>query len=229
MNMRKLSVEALHPAAYNPRKDLKPTDKEYQKIQKSIREFGYIDPIIVNSDMTIIGGHQRFKVLKGEGYTEVDCVVVDVSKEQEKTLNIALNKIDGAWDSLKLGELLTEMKGLDIDMTLTGFTAGEVESATGAADLAAKISREAEVQLDQEQADDIAANYSKRIAEVAKQHPDKMRRATCVIVSGKGNDALIITDPALGDFVTEMHRLADAGVYSPLAAFLGEAVTMKWN
>ena len=95
MNIQLINIEKLKPAEYNPRKDLQPEDEEWRKIQRSIEEFGYIDPIIVNSDMTVIGGHQRLKVLKDLGYTEIECNVVDLDKTREKALNIALNKISG--------------------------------------------------------------------------------------------------------------------------------------
>ena len=57
MEWKTLPVDALRPAAYNPRKKLKAGDKEYEKIKNSILEFGYVEPIIVNYDMTVIGGH----------------------------------------------------------------------------------------------------------------------------------------------------------------------------
>ena len=98
MEWKTLSVDALRPAAYNPRKKLKAGDKEYEKIKNSITEFGFADPLVVNADMTIIGGHQRLTVAMELGYTEVPCAVVDIDKTREKALNIALNKITGAWD-----------------------------------------------------------------------------------------------------------------------------------
>lgn len=127
MNIQKIKIESLKPAEYNPRKDLKPEDEEYQKIKKSITEFGYVAPVIVNSNMTVIGGHQRLKVLKELGYTEVECVVVDLDQNKEKALNIALNKISGDWDNDKLEELLAELKQTDIDMDITGFSFDEVD------------------------------------------------------------------------------------------------------
>ena len=96
--LKVLPVTVLKPAEYNPRKKLKPGDKEYEKIKNSIEEFGFADPLVVNADMTIIGGHQRLTVAQDLGYTEVPCAVVDVDKTREKALNIALNKITGAWD-----------------------------------------------------------------------------------------------------------------------------------
>ena len=128
MNIQKINIEKLKAAEYNPRKDLKPEDEEYQKIKKSILEFGYVAPIIVNSDMTVIGGHQRLKVLRELGYTEIECNIVDLDKAKEKALNIALNKISGEWDNAKLEELLAELKNEDIDMDITGFSFDEVDN-----------------------------------------------------------------------------------------------------
>lgn len=128
MNIQKINIEKLKAAEYNPRKDLKPKDEEYQKIKRSILEFGYVAPIIVNADMTVIGGHQRLKVLKELGYKEVECNIVDLDKTKEKALNIALNKITGEWDNSKLEELLAELKETDIDMDMTGFTFDEVDN-----------------------------------------------------------------------------------------------------
>lgn len=128
MNIQKISIEKLKPAEYNPRKDLKPEDEEYQKIKKSLIEFGYVAPVIINSDMTVIGGHQRLKVLKELGYTEIECNVVNLDKDKEKALNIALNKITGEWDNTKLEELLAELKETSIDMDMTGFSFDEVDN-----------------------------------------------------------------------------------------------------
>ena len=124
----KIKITELKPAEYNPRKDLKPEDIEYQKIKRSITEFGYVAPIIINNDMTVISGHQRLKVLEELGYNEVECVIVELNKNKEKALNIALNKISGDWDNAKLEELLAELKETDIDMDITGFSFDEVDN-----------------------------------------------------------------------------------------------------
>jgi len=126
--LKVLPVSVLKPAEYNPRKKLKPGDKEYEKIKNSIEEFGFADPLVVNSDMTIIGGHQRLTVAIALGYTEVPCAVVDVDKTREKALNIALNKITGAWDEQMLADLLTDLKDADYDLDYTGFDAPEVDA-----------------------------------------------------------------------------------------------------
>lgn len=121
MNLIKKDIQGLKEAKYNPRKKLTPKDKEYQNIKRSIEEFGYVDPIIINKDNTIIGGHQRYTVLKDLGYKEVDVIELDLGKEQEKALNIALNKISGQWDKEKLNDLLIDLDNTGFDITLTGF------------------------------------------------------------------------------------------------------------
>ena len=125
--LKVLPVSVLKPAEYNPRKKLKPGDKEYEKIKGSIEEFGFADPLVVNADMTIIGGHQRLSVAVDLGYTEVPCAVVDIDKTREKALNIALNKITGSWDEQLLADLLTDLKELDFNVDVTGFEAVEME------------------------------------------------------------------------------------------------------
>ena len=98
MNIQKISVDKLNPAKYNPRKDLKPGDKEYEKLKRSIEEFGYVEPVIWNQKTgNVVGGHQRLKVLLDLGQTEIDCVVVDLDPQREKALNLALNKIQGEY------------------------------------------------------------------------------------------------------------------------------------
>src|SRR5690554_87512 len=127
MRFEKRNVSDLIPAKYNPRKDLKPGDKEYEKIKNSITEFGYVDPIIINSDNTIIGGHQRLKVLRDLGYTEVDCVVIEIDKTKEKALNIALNKISGEWNVELLKDLIDDLKESNFDIEFTGFDPPELD------------------------------------------------------------------------------------------------------
>lgn len=127
MEIRKIETSKLIPATYNPRKDLQSKDEEYQKIKRSIIEFGFVSPLIINKDMTVIGGHQRLKVLKELGFTELECIILDLDKTQEKALNIALNKIQGDWDEEKLEVLLQELKLEDFDTSLTGFDFDEVD------------------------------------------------------------------------------------------------------
>ena len=129
MNIQKISVDQLKPAKYNPRKDLKPGDPAYEKIRRSLHEFGYVDPVIWNEVTgNIVGGHQRYKVLVAEGATEIDCVVVHIeNKQEEKALNIALNKAVGEWEPVALADLLSDLKISGYDLDITGFDAAEVD------------------------------------------------------------------------------------------------------
>ena len=128
MNIETRRLADLKPADYNPRKKLVPGDPEYEKIARSIEEFGYCDPIIINKDGTIIGGHQRTQVLLDMGAETADCVVVDLDPDKEKALNIALNKITGSWDEAKLTELIGSLDLEGYDLTKTGYSEPELKS-----------------------------------------------------------------------------------------------------
>ncbi len=128
MQFKIVPVSELRPAEYNPRKALQPGDKEYEKIKRSIQEFGYVDPIIVNYDGTVIGGHQRLTVLKDLGYTEVQVAEVRIESEAKvKALNVALNKISGEWDEVLLADLLADIQNSDVDVEVTGFEPAEID------------------------------------------------------------------------------------------------------
>lgn len=129
MIFEKKNTADLLPADYNPRKDLKPGDAEYEKLKRSIEQFGYVEPVIWNQTTgRVVGGHQRLKVLMDMGMTEVDCVVVAMDEDKEKALNIALNKISGDWDKDKLALLIADLQGADFDVSLTGFEPAEIDA-----------------------------------------------------------------------------------------------------
>jgi DNA modification methylase len=128
MEIVKLPIEKLNPAPYNPRIDLKPGDKDYEKLKKSILAFGYIDPIIVNKrGYVVVGGHQRLKILQEMGHKTVEVSLVDLPPDQEKALNIALNKTGGDWDIPKLQDLLAELQETGMDLEVTGYDDLEIE------------------------------------------------------------------------------------------------------
>ena len=134
MIIEKKNTADLIPADYNPRKDLKPGDPEYEKLKRSLEQFGYVEPVIWNKATgRVVGGHQRLKVLIDIGITEVECVVVDLPEDKEKALNIALNKISGDWDKDKLAVLIADLQGTAFDVSLTGFDAAEIDDLFKAA------------------------------------------------------------------------------------------------
>lgn len=127
MEHKIMNVADIIPAAYNPRIKLTKKDYEYQCLDKSIDEFGFVVPLIVNKrNNTLISGHQRLEVLKQRGITEIDVVLVDFDEAQEKALCIAMNKIEGQWDYGKLADILEELHDSEIDITCTGFSEKEI-------------------------------------------------------------------------------------------------------
>ncbi|MFF0831007.1 site-specific DNA-methyltransferase [Brevibacillus sp. NPDC003359] len=129
MNIRTIPVSMINAAEYNPRLDLQPGDPEYEKLKRSIEEFGYVEPVIWNETTSnIVGGHQRYKVLANElGRTEIEVVVVKMDPDKEKALNIALNKVGGDWDLPKLRDLMTDLQVSDLDLSLTGFDTADLD------------------------------------------------------------------------------------------------------
>lgn len=127
MRIEKIDILKLNPAKYNPRKDLKPGDPEYEKLKQSIKKFGVVEPIVWNKRSgNIVGGHQRYKIFKNMGITKIECVVVDLDELHEKALNVALNKISGEFDIPVLTDLLKDLDSYDFDVSLTGFDEDEI-------------------------------------------------------------------------------------------------------
>ncbi|HAA8924005.1 TPA_asm: DNA modification methylase [Listeria monocytogenes] len=126
MIIKEIEVSKINPAAYNPRIDLKPGDLEYQKLKKSIEEFGYIDPLIWNRQTgNLVGGHQRYKILLEGSPEKLTVSVVNLDLNREKALNIALNKIEGGWDNEKLAIIFNELSIDDVE--LSGFGNEEID------------------------------------------------------------------------------------------------------
>lgn len=135
MRIEQLPIADLTPADYNPRKDLRPGDPDYEKLKRSLTEFGYVEPVIWNKTTGhVVGGHQRLKVLEDLGETTVDCVVVELDETREKALNVALNKISGDWDQDKLALLIADLDASDFDAELTGFDDDEIAQLIGSLD-----------------------------------------------------------------------------------------------
>ena len=143
MEFDKIKITDLTPAPYNPR-TISLDDKE--KLRNSLQEFGLVDPIVINlKNNHIIGGHQRYEAILdqymldgdftadlnlirlgdiGWVFTETELTITD--DDNEKALNIALNKISGEWDLEKLEEVFKDLHVNDFDIDLTGFSDDEL-------------------------------------------------------------------------------------------------------
>jgi len=130
LRIETIPVSQINPAPYNPRVALTPGDPEYQKLARSLDEFGLVEPLVWNRRTgALVGGHQRFAVLVAQGKSEIPVSVVDLPVEREKALNLALNKITGRWDEDKLAQLLHDLSTVpDFDLAITGFELPEARS-----------------------------------------------------------------------------------------------------
>lgn len=99
MDIIKKKIKDLKPADYNPRKI---NDADFEQLKKSLEKFEAVEPAIINSfegrENIIVGGHQRIKAAKSLGWKEFPCVMVNLDLEQEKELNVRLNKNTGEFD-----------------------------------------------------------------------------------------------------------------------------------
>lgn len=153
-------IRDLRPAPYNPRKALQPGSAPWKRLERSLREFQLVQPIVWNETTGhVVAGHQRLEVLKHQGVTQVDVVVVRITIEREKALNIALNnaQIGSDWDESKLMDVMQSLVALpDFDATLTGFDDDDLKhfalapAAIGNADDEGDQADVAESQADEE-------------------------------------------------------------------------------
>tara|TARA_R100001463_G_scaffold2715_2_gene11161 strand:- start:3870 stop:4481 length:612 start_codon:yes stop_codon:yes gene_type:complete len=127
MKIEQLDIDSLKPASYNPRNI---DAEEMESLQRSLKQFGFVDPAIIRKkDNMIIGGHQRVEAAKRLGWETVPVIIMDVSANDAKLLNVALNKISGDWDDVKLANLLKELKyDSSVDELLTGFSEEELDT-----------------------------------------------------------------------------------------------------
>jgi len=123
-----VNVELLVPYANNARTHSK---EQIKKLQSSLREFGFINPLIIDREYNVLAGHGRLSAAKAEGYKEVPCVFVeDLSEAQKKAYIIADNRmaLDAGWDEELLAVELEGLSDLGFDLSLTGFDEKELSN-----------------------------------------------------------------------------------------------------
>lgn len=128
---KKMKLDDITPAPYNPRVDLKPEDAEYKAIKRSIQDHGFIQPIVYNEQTgNAVGGNQRLKILKELGVTEAVCAIIRVPLVREMEISVALNKHDNLWDREKLRDVMLQLKEAKYDVLKTAFDQLEFEQLT---------------------------------------------------------------------------------------------------
>lgn len=165
MRIEKRHISELNPAAYNPRQELKEGDSQFEHLKASISEFGNVEPIVWNERTgNIIGGHQRFNALKSLGETEIYVSVVNMPLEEEKLLNVALNKIKGSWDYAMLGEILGEFEFDELEVT--GFLPNEIALLTADEDDMPPFEEVSPQESEEEEYDDKETDTTNYVIEI---------------------------------------------------------------
>lgn len=127
----KVNIDKLVPYARNARTHSK---EQILQLRASLREFGFVNPVIVDKDLNIIAGHGRVTAAKEEGITEVPCVFVEhLTEAQKRAYIIADNRLalNAGWDEEMLSVELSELQGVDFDISLLGFDDAELNKLLG--------------------------------------------------------------------------------------------------
>lgn len=126
-NLQLIDIDKLIPYINNARTHSK---EQIKQIQASLREFGFINPILIDDDYNIIAGHGRVLAAEAEGIKKIPCILVKhLSEAQKKAYVIADNKLalNAGWDMDLLKIEIQELEELDFDIKLTGFMAEEFD------------------------------------------------------------------------------------------------------
>ena len=125
---KSIDIDLLIPYARNSRTH---SDSQVTKIASSIKEFGFLNPVLIDKDNGIIAGHGRVMAAKKLGLKEVPVLLVEhLSETQKRAYIIADNRLalDAGWDEEMLRVEIAELEDLGFDLQLTGFEVGELES-----------------------------------------------------------------------------------------------------
>ena len=125
-DMQLVAVVKLVPYVNNARTH---SPEQITKLRSSLREFGFVNPVIIDRDFNVIAGHGRIAAAKEEGITEVPCVFVDyLTEAQKKAYILADNRmaLDAGWDEELLRIEIESLQGADFDVSLTGFGEDEI-------------------------------------------------------------------------------------------------------
>ncbi len=146
LTIEHVPIETLRVDPFNPRRI---SEDEMEALTRSIREFGFVQPVVARrEDGSIVGGHQRLVAARKLGYKTVPVVFVDLPPEQARVLNLALNKISGEWDEELLAQLLADLSAGAADLSLSGFGDDEVKKLLRSLDHREKRERPEAFDLD---------------------------------------------------------------------------------
>ena len=127
IKMEEVDIDLIKPYKNNPREI---SAEAVQKVMKSIKEFGYNQPIVVDKDHVILAGHTRWKAMKQLGKKKANIIIRDLTKEQAVAYRIMDNRSgeESKWQNKLLAEELNVLQDKSFDLDLTGFNATELEN-----------------------------------------------------------------------------------------------------
>ncbi len=214
-----ISIDKLIPYANNARTH---SDDQIKKIQASLREFGFVNPVLIDKDCGIIAGHGRVEAAKREGITELPCVWVEhLTEAQKKAYILADNRLaeDAGWDFELLSVELEGLKELDFDISLTGFDADELSDIFGEEEPEA-VEDDYEVELPEEPKTKLGDIY--QLGRHRLMCGDSTDKATVEKLMNGVKADMVFTDPPYGisvvknDMVGADFGIAKKGKYSKI-------------
>ena len=148
LTVEEVPIDQLRPDPANPRRI---SDEELDSLERSIRQWGFVQPVLARrEDSTVIGGHQRLLAARRLGLTTVPVTYLDLSMEQARVLNLALNKISGSWDDALLARLLADLQtNPELDLSLSGFEEDEIADLLRSLETREKKERVEDFDLDE--------------------------------------------------------------------------------
>lgn len=147
LKVEQVRINQLHPDPANPRRI---SQTELESLTRSLQQFGFLQAVLVRrEDNMVIGGHQRLVAARRLGYKTVPVTFLDITLEQARVLNLALNKVSGEWDNELLARLIADLKDQpDVDLSLSGFGDDEVSKLLRSLNAREKRGREESFDLD---------------------------------------------------------------------------------
>jgi ParB-like chromosome segregation protein Spo0J len=125
-DVRMVDPRTLSTSQYNPRKI---SEHDFESLCNSIKEFGFVEPVVVQaSRQAIIGGHQRVRAAIVLHIEKIPAAYLEITDIRAKALNVALNRIQGTFDTPLLQQVLADLDAGGIDLGLTGFTQDELSN-----------------------------------------------------------------------------------------------------
>ena len=208
-------------------------ESQIKMLEKSLRTFGFTNPVLINQDGFIIAGHGRIEAAKRVGIKDVPVIRLNFDFKKSIAYNIADNRLaELSENNLPLlKDVLQELDNGELDLETIGYSEDVLENLMTqfhVDDLEKTIARGEEQQEAAEIAETVKERINEKVNEIAIERPDKLKDAIVVIVPlNKGGEVIVIADPGLKDFIDELKRYS--GQRSPLEEILAHTYPMKWK